>query len=409
MLFRKHLNDQYKPVYFLAALGNGGMAITFFIYLMFLVPHPDTPIPTFESVQAVLTGGNMLAIGGVLLAMLGIVVFAVRHFWTLAWNLREYVAFKQTPAFAKLRESNAEATLMAIPLTLAMSINVLFVLGGVFVPGLWAVVEYLFPFSLLGFALTGAYALTIFGHFFTRILVNGNYDCTQNNSLAKMITVFAFTMVGVGFASSAAMSHNMLTVAISTFGSIFFTSAAILLGIMAFILGFRAMLEHGVDIEGSVSLWIIIPILTLLGITFIRLSHGLHHHFDGHTGNGDYFVLTSAFVSLQLLFGGLGYLVMRRNGYYSTYISGEGRSHGSYALICPGVALFVFGMFFIHLGLVQNGLVAKFSPAHYALMLPLIYVQVKTILVMLRLDSKLLRPDSTPPALDTPEQPATTP
>lgn len=32
----------YRPLYFLASLGAGGMAVSFFMYLMFLVPHPHT-------------------------------------------------------------------------------------------------------------------------------------------------------------------------------------------------------------------------------------------------------------------------------------------------------------------------------------------------------------------------------
>jgi hypothetical protein len=187
------------------------------------------------------------------------------------------------------------------------------------------------------------------------------------------------------------MSHNIIVAALGTFGSIFFISAATLLGVVYFTLGFRSMMEHGVNKETSASLWIIIPILTLLGISFVRLSHGLHHHFGSEGGTTSIFVMLSAFISLQLLFGGLGYLVMKQVGYYDYFVSGEGRSAGSYALICPGVALFVLGMFFINAGLVQSGVIDKFAWPSYLLMAPLIYVQIRTIQVMLKLDRKLLR------------------
>ena len=157
------------------------------------------------------------------------------------------------------------------------------------------------------------------------------------------------------------------------------------------------MLEHGVDPEASVSLWIIIPMLTLLGITFIRLSHGLHHHFEFHITPTFNFVLTSSVVALQLLFGGLGYAVMKRVGYYDTYVTGDGRSASSYALICPGVAFFVFGMFFVHPGLVQTGVIAKFSLPYYILIALLAFVQIKTILTMWKLDRKLLSSDRSAP------------
>lgn len=399
MALRKQLSTPYSPLYFLAALGNGGMAVAFFIYLMFLVPHPDTPIPTFDVLYPFLTGNNIPAIIGIVSALAGVVIFAFRHFHALLWNIGQFNQFKQSAAYSQLLQSNSEVALMAIPLTLAMSVNVLFTLGALFVPGLWNVVEYLFPLALLGFAAVGVYALFIFGRFFTRILVTGHFDCARNNNMSQMTAIFAFAMIGVGFASPAAMSQNLTTAAIAMFGAIFFISAAALLGAVKFGLGFRGMMQYGVDREASVSMWVIIPILTLVGITFIRLSHGLHNHLNMHIDTGLYFLLTSTFLSMQLLFGGIGYMVMRQLGYYREYVGGDGRSSGSYALICPGVALFVFAMFFIHVGLMKNGIITSFSPTHILMLLPLVALQFKTIAVMLQLDRKLLNePVQTPPA-----------
>jgi hypothetical protein len=395
MSLRSNLKESYSPLFFLASLGNGGMAITFFIYLMFMVPHPDTPVVTFDAILPLVTGNNYLVAGLILLAVAGMLVFALRHFWTLGWNIREYMQYKKTPAYTQLVQSNAEVSLMAIPLTLAMTINVLFALGAVLVPNLWSFVEYIFPLPLIGFTLIGLYALRIFGNFFTRVLAHGNFDCARNNNLSQMLAIFAFAMIGVGLAAPAAMSDIKVTAALGAFGSIFFVSAAVLLGIIHFVLGFRAMMEHGVNQETSASLWIIIPILTLWGITFVRLSHSFHNHFGSHSEPVTLFILLSAFVSIQILFGGLGYFVMKHVGYYEEFVQGSGRSPGSYALICPGVAFFVLGMFFIHPGLVSNGVVDKLSIPYFVLMLPLVYIQVKTIRVMLKLDRKLLQ---TPPA-----------
>ena len=48
------------------------------------------------------------------------------------------------------------------------------------------------------------------------------------------------------------------------------------------------MFEHGVTVETAPSLWIMIPILTLLGITFIRLNFGLEHNFKCNKINHHY-------------------------------------------------------------------------------------------------------------------------
>lgn len=406
MVLKKHLGEQYTPLYFLASLGNGGLVVTFFMYMMFMVPRSGVPMTTFEVWWPHLTGGNLLLAALIVLSIAGILFFTVRHYWTLIWNIREYIQFKRTPAYARLRESNAETSLMAIPLTLAMSINVGFILGAVFVPGLWSVVEYLFPLALLAFFAVGVYAMHLFLDFFTHRLIKGHFDCTMNNNLSQMIVIFAFAMVGVGFAAPAYMSNTPATFVTAAFASIFFVSIAVVLGLMKFVLGFRAMMEHGISREQSVSLWVIIPILTLFTITFIRLTHSLEHHFGVPENHASLFVLTSVSISLQIMFGMIGYMVMRQLGYFREFVGGSGRSPGSYALICPGVALFVLGMFFMGKGLVLNNVLSQFSPVYFAIIAPLIYVQIKTILVMFKLDHKLLKPE--PGQTRTPETTETT-
>jgi hypothetical protein len=389
---RKNLGERYTPLYFLASLGNGGLAISFFMYLQFMVPHKGYPMATFDTLIPYLTGDNPLVSVLIAITMIAILILAFRHFILLAWNFSEYAKFKQTAAFQTFKQSNAEVSTMAIPLTLAMSINVLFILGGVFVPGLWNVVEYLFPFALMGFAAVGGYALWIFANYFVSHLVEGSFDCTGNNSLSQMITVFAFAMIGVGFAASAAMSHTMLSAALGALGAMFFFSIVLVLSLIQMVLGFRGMLAEGVHKEQSVSLWIIIPILTVVTIGLIRILHGLEHHFGNESNHALLFVLTSISISIQIFFGVLGYLVMKKVGYFRDYVHGSERSAGSYSLCCPGVAFFVLGMFFIHDGLVKNLVIEQFSLAYFALILLLLIVQIKTILFTLHMDRKLLRP-----------------
>lgn len=119
-------------------------------------------------------------------AMAGIIIFALRHLRLVVWNLREYAQYRQTPAYAALRETNGAVSLMSLPLTLAMTVNVFFALGAVFVPGLWNVVEYLFPISLSVLTIIGVAALRIFLDLFGRALAGGHFDCTRNNSRPRL-------------------------------------------------------------------------------------------------------------------------------------------------------------------------------------------------------------------------------
>jgi hypothetical protein len=397
-MMRKRLNETYSPLYFLAALGAGGVAITFFVYLMFLVEHPDTPMVTFDHLWPILSEGPPLAGAVVALALAAIAFFTLLHLRLLTWNLLEYRRFRRTAAHEQLLGSNGEATLMTIPLTLAMGVNLLFVNGAVFVPGLWSVVEYLFPFAILAFLAIGALALRLYARYFTRVISGGDFDFGDNNNLGQMVAIFAFAMVGVGLAAPGAMSHHVEVNAIGIFGSIFFVTIAVILGLLKFVMGFKSMLRYGIAPAGGPSLWIVIPILTLLGIALIRMQFGLAHGFGEPVSTPGLFVLTSAVLSLQLLFGILGYTVMRRVGYFETFLRGEQRHPGSYALICPGVALFVFGMFFIHFGLVKNGLIEPFSPAWFVALAPLVFIQYKTAATLLRLNTRLLQVPRQEPA-----------
>jgi len=277
---------------------------------------------------------------------------------------------------------------MVIPLTFAMTINVSFVLGAVFIPGLWDIVEYLFPFALLGFLTVGYFAMKIFVEYFARLISSGDFDCSNNNNLSQMISIFAFVMIAVGFAAPGAMSTNVSVNAIGLFGAIFFSTIAILLLMIKLILGFRGIFEYGISVEASPSLWIVIPILTLLGITFIRINFGLDHHFDLDLKNASLFTLTSGIISLQIIFGMIGYKVMKSMNYFDDYIHGNKKSPISFSLICPGVAFMIFGMFFVNLGLTSNGILDKYSLMYFALMLPFMYVQFKTVIYYFKLKAK---------------------
>lgn len=381
------LREKFTPMCFLGALGAGGLSVSFFMYLMFLVPHKETPMPIFEQIFPKLMEGSWLSFV-IAFSLVFIIVFAFFHFKFLIWNTKQFLEFKKTDKYKSLISSNGEVSLMTIPLTYAMTINVCFVLGAVFVPNLWSIVEYMFPFALIGFTVAGYFALKIFIDYFSRIITTGDFDFTKNNNLSQMISIFAFAMVSVGYAAPGAMSSNLTINAIGIFGSLFFAAISILLLIIKLTMGFKNMFKQGISLEASPSLWIILPILTLLGIAMIRISFGLDHHFNAPLAKSSLFTLTSVIVSLQIIFGLLGYKVMKQIGYFEKYIESEDRSPVSFALICPGVAFFVFGMFFINFGLTFNDVVTKYSVAYFVLMIPFMFIQYKTIVYFFKLKRK---------------------
>ena len=384
-----NFKHNYNPLYFLASLGAGGLAISFFMYLQYMIPHKKMPLVTFEHIFKVIEQGglNSILTSIVVFFILG---FSIIHLFLLFKNIGWYRNYKKTEDYKNLKKTISGMSLMAVPLTLAMTINVLFVLGAAFVPNLWDSVEYLFPFALLAFLAVGLYALSIFSKQMLRIILEGDLNYINTSNLSQLLAVFAFTMISVGFAGSGAMSHNIVINAFGLFFAIFFLSLAVVLLISKLILGFRGILKNGIDKETSPTIWMVIPILTLIGITLIRILMGLDHHLEANISYSTFFVLTSIIVSLQILNLLFGYKIMIKNNYFKDFVKGVKKSVGSLGLICPGVALFVFGIFFIHLGLVKNHIIDKYTMAYYISFIPFIFIQITTVYYFFKLVKKNL-------------------
>lgn len=389
--------DRWSPLYFLASLGAGGLAVTFFMFLMFWVPHPNQPVPVFEDILAAFSGGALPLQAAILVAVTGIAGFAFLNIKMLIWNLARFAEFKKTDAYNTLLTTNGETQLLAMPLALAMTVNAGFIIGLVFVPGLWNVVEYLFPAALIAFALVSYLAFRRIGHFLGRVLSEGGvFDVTANNSFAQLLPAFALAMAAVGMSAPAAMSTVPLTVGISLVMSIALGTVAALYAAVAAIVAFNSMLHHGTARESAPTLMIVVPILTVLGIMSLRQEHGLHTTFEMHGGVADSLLLTTTILAIQGVFLALGLLVLRRQNYADAYLRGDGNSAGSYALVCPGVAFSVMLHFWINKGLVGAGLIAKFGVAYWSLTSLAIASQVAMIVLLVILNHRHFGNRSTP-------------
>ena len=388
-----HATEQYSPLYFLAALGAGGLVVTFFMYLMFWVPHPGQPVPLVSDILRAFEGGSPARQGAILIAWAGIAAMAFLNLKSLIWNLSMLRAFARTDAYHELRASNGETQLLAAPLAAAMTINVLFIVGLVFVPGLWQVVEYLMPVALLAFLAIGVWALRLIGAFLGRVLSDGGaFDIDQHNSFAQLLPAFALSMIAVGLAAPAAMSGVKVTVGASMILSTFFGTAAIIYAVIAAITGINAMLRHGTARESGPTLMIVVPIVTVLGIMLMRQDHGLHASFDAHGNPGETLVFLSRLMAMEILFLMLGLLVLNRQRYFADFVFGKTRSAGAYALICPGVAFAVLTHFFVNKGLVGAGVIDKFGIAYWGLTGVALVAQAAMIWLMLYLNRRHSKP-----------------
>lgn len=378
--------DNYSPLYFLASLGAGGLTVTFFMWLMHWTPHPGRSVPVFEDIVRTFVSSGVVSRIMILLAISGILYYSFLNIKYLFWNLMRFRSWRHSEAYLQLRASNTETQLLAMPLALAMSVNVLFILGMVLVPGLWQVVEYLFPPAIIAFLTIGILALRQFGAFLGRVLTQGGFRCVDNNSFAQALPAFALAMVGVGLAAPAGLSAIPQTAGTGLVLSTFFLVTAALTALIALFLGFRALLEQGATIETAPTLSIFIPVLTILAILSLRQSHGLNEHFALVSSAADRLMTLSQFFSAQLIFALLAGLVLVRLAYFRRFILGNEKSVGSYALVCPGVALVVMAHFWLNRGIVDAGLVIKFSITYWLVSGLAIALQLVTMWLVARLN-----------------------
>lgn len=390
MLYRmpSNLDDKYSPLYWLAALGAGGLTVSFFMWLLFWVPNPDKPVTEFSAIMTAFTEGGIAMQAAISVAWIAIIFFAFMHYRLLLWNAREYRRFLKTDAYKQMRGSRTETRLLAAPLAVAMGINVAFVLGLVFVPGLWSIVEWLFPPAMAAFLVVGSWALYLLGDYLGRGLTEGHNDLIADNSLSQTLPAFTLVMVGVGLSAPAAMSAIPATAVVSLILSSFFMISGILIGMVMLVLGIRAMLEQSADAVSAPSLWLGIPVLTIIGITLVRQTHGFEVHFGTAAGGIETLAVLGYMLVAQVAFGLLGWVVLRRYRYFQRFVFGPERSPGSYTLVCPGVALAVMIYFFINAGLVKHGVLDPYSTVYWALTAVAITVQLATVWLVLRLNKK---------------------
>lgn len=395
----RHLGARYSPLYFLASLGFGGMSVLFFMNLMHLTAHPDTPMPTVESIAASWAGANVATTAMILIAYAGFYTFFAIHLYLLAWNIREYRRWRQTEAYNETINSNAEVTLLAIPLTIGMTINGLFVLAMISVPGLWDVLEYLLPLAIIAYGAVGVLALRYLGRYLNRVIHHG-FNFKANGGLNQLLSSFAFAMVAVGLAAPAAMSTNTTTVVVAFGSATFFAMISVLLFLVFLPLGFMSMLRYQLSLANSATLWLGIPIMTLWAITALRLRHGLEtlgalnpNAAPIQGASIGVFVFLTLVVFTQLVFLALGHMAMRSNGFYRRFVFSRAElSPAAFTLVCPGVALGVVTFFWLNVGLSKTNIFPAGSPGWIAVLLGAYAVQAATLVLMAALvRNQLLR------------------
>ncbi|TGD43322.1 hypothetical protein EEB11_10980 [Pseudotabrizicola sediminis] len=93
------------------------------------MPHSGQQVPVLEDLARAWATGDPLLQTTMAVAMVAIAGLAFVNVTLLIWNLGQMASFRKSPAYQKLRTTNGESQLTTLPLAIAMTLNVAFVLG----------------------------------------------------------------------------------------------------------------------------------------------------------------------------------------------------------------------------------------------------------------------------------------
>jgi len=348
----KSIKVPFTPLHGLASLGAGGLSVSFFVWLMFLTPHPNTPVPTYESLMLAKAAAD--SFGWITFVTTMVAVMATAHYALLAWWLYQGSRLPDADK-ANLFSGEAHVFRMITPLVLAMSVNAGFVVGLIFIPGLWSVKEWLFPLALLAFLVLLIMAT---GRWLAQqSLLKASQLSYRSKGLIELLATFAFAMITVGFSASAAMSDTPWVHTTGFALALVGGALAIWAAVRVLRDRFTGLREHPVAATATGSLLMGVPILTILGIASYRLLMASQHHFAVEvTQSAIALTLGVLFIAQVLIFVTATPTVLQRGGWRALVT--EQPQGASFSLICPGVGLFVLGMFLVSNGLAPLGLLS---------------------------------------------------
>lgn len=385
-------SKKFEILHILAALGAAGMTASFFFVINYMTLHPGKVFIDFDTLMANYIGQVDPLSLLIQLYIGGAVIAATLHFVLLSRWFKGFNIFKKSQAYQELVNSNREVQLMAIPLTLTMTMNVFFILGALFIPGLFEqitvfgltmqLIDPLFMVAGLYFAAVFALALKIFSNYFLR-LIDGELDFLQNANLSQLLALFSFGMIGVGF-GALGFSNIPQIAFIGTTLAYTVIGLTIMLSLIKFVLGFKAMFEHGVNTSATVTLLIPITVIGMVMVGSYRADIGIMHALGGDRNSTYHLTLFTIGLGVSLLIGLFGLAAMRRKGFFEA-LKKNRTDAGALAIVCPGFALEAQMVLWLSTGLIYSGIITHGSTAYFVMWVPMLVLQWFTIYILFKL------------------------
>jgi hypothetical protein len=338
------LQQQFTPLYFLASLGAGGMAVAFFAFVQYTLPH-GAGLITATQMRELAEGVQYWVYIG---AEVGMVFFALLHLLLTVVLVRAFVQWLRTSDWRAVWNSPITNGAFAAPIiSLTMTMNVFIAPVRYFFDGfaqnLQAVMLPGFLFWLVLFFVVMVVELVLL----KKAFVDG-FDIEKIH-FGWLLHPFALGMVSVTGMGIAALSHNIdIATASALLSLVTLTMGMFLFTVKVVTLFSRQFAKSGLpEVMFLPSLLIVIPNITLFAISIFRFEHFLTHHYGVESSALSLVTIVGAFVfeTWYLLFG-----LLLLKDYFREHLRADTFHVSQWGLVCPFVAYgvlasFVFGVF----------------------------------------------------------------
>jgi hypothetical protein len=329
--------NSFSPLLFLASLGAGGIAVAPFAFFQYTLPHGAGLIRFAEIGFG--TPAELLVNGG----LAGIAaVFAALHFVLTGIFLAGFFRWRRTEEARVLREDPLRnSALLALPLSLAMSLNVFIGPVRFFFPALSGNFQ-----AMIAPGAAAWLAVWVFTVGLSLALLKTSFEKSfdvAKISFGWLLHPFALAMATVTGTGIAAMAKSAALADAAFFLSAISGSMAALLFAVKLVAIFKShFAAPGLpEKEFLPSFLIVVPIVTLLAISAFRAGHFLEKHHGAEPGN--FFLLVTAGAwALEFWWLAFGFLLLKD---WLRKDFGREFSVTHWGLVCPAVAFAVLGSF----------------------------------------------------------------
>lgn len=341
------IKEKFNALMFLASLGAGGIAVSGFILIQYGGLFKGKGLATFADIArtplSIALESVMIGFG-VLHIVLTILFFVGYFTWRKTENFK---IFKENPL--------VNSALMAPLLSLAMSMNVVIAVVRYFTPAISDNFQAIMAPAFVGYV--ALWLVTIFTvlSLLKKAFINSfDVDKIHFGWLLQPFALAMITVTGTGF---AALANNTETISYNSDIAGFAAFLALISGTMAIFLTsvklssiFKKHFNQTGPLEHQFmpTYLIVIPILTLVGISIFRLGHYAEHIFHAPILLVLAKIILLMIYAFQIWYFAFGLMMLK--DYWRDYL--KNNFHVSqWGLICPFVALvafsgFVFKIFF---------------------------------------------------------------